>query len=161
MTSWWLWVLVSGLVKRDYENNHYYAMELNDTSESAALLLADKLGLDYLGRVGELPNYFSFAVGRADFEKRNLETSILFNHSEILYWDQQIPRKRLFKRDGTVMDSRPLKQALELKDPGFDEQWHLVVFINLVQCGGTRTRLECNGPLVTKNYRKRCLCGLY
>ncbi|KAI8833883.1 peptidase S8/S53 domain-containing protein [Chytridium lagenaria] len=108
--------------------------------------VAREVEMQFVGRVGELPDYFQFAIPKSEIIlKRDglnaeqdeasfieeLVTNRLEAHPHIIWAEQQIPKKRLHKRDPPVADhfyQRRLwtgETSLGIADPLFTKQWHL------------------------------------
>ncbi len=105
--------------------------------------VASFLGYHYLGQVGELEEYHLFAhpklskrshiplshensLNGADEEEHHphvLKKRLQDVSDDIIWVDQQIPKRRLFKRATILTDSD--KKSLSITDPGFENQWHL------------------------------------
>ncbi|KAK3825252.1 MAG: kexin-like protease [Benniella sp.] len=56
---------------QDHANHHYYAVKLNDLSAISPLEIAQHLGVEYVGQVGELVNYHLFSYPKTIHEKRD------------------------------------------------------------------------------------------
>ncbi|KAI8592030.1 peptidase S8/S53 domain-containing protein [Geranomyces variabilis] len=152
----------------DHENYHYLAVRLepstdaaeSDNLEARAQALASGLSYHFLGRVGELPNYFLLAaekqppVARRDapLTPRSREHAVELQRREhvntlagaegVAWVEAQVPKVRLFKRAPTPAAAeedtrgRPFRldeivESLQIKDPGFPRQWHLVNTITI------------------------------
>jgi hypothetical protein len=171
----------------DYDSYDYYAIHIRDhvstssDSEShnqfltkrtilhkRAQAIADDLNAVFLGRVGELPDYYQIAIPKSfshsnresvTTEHKNLDEgdvpqdvlSYIHDHPDIIWADQQIPKDRLVKRS-VLMDGMELSYSeleggvgnvnnvlglrdesfdsavkdLNITDPSFNKQWHLV-----------------------------------
>jgi kexin len=119
---------------RDYENYHYYAVQANP---SDTLHIAESLGYTFKGQIGELKDYFLYSVPSQN-ESTQLIHKRFESHEKVQWVDRQEPRTHLYKRgpvdeinetsninkrSTTVDEARIL---LDIKDPGFSEQWHLI-----------------------------------
>jgi kexin len=135
---------------QDHERNHYYAMHLSegvDPEDVAAELL-----LTLEGSIGELERHFLFSIPRTDGTGSPVDTSHLDDSSSsdpilhkrsalghgILYMEYQ-RAKKLHKRSIILRDPQetsPLiseaARDLEISDPLFPVQWHL---LNSIQLG--------------------------
>ncbi|KAF9345760.1 pheromone processing endoprotease [Mortierella sp. AD094] len=56
---------------QDTANHHYYAVKLNDLDVAPPNEIAQLLGVQYVGQVGELSNYHLFSYPKTTFEKRS------------------------------------------------------------------------------------------
>ncbi|KAF9985686.1 pheromone processing endoprotease, partial [Modicella reniformis] len=56
---------------KDAVNHHYYAVKLNDLSVISPPEIAQQLGVQYVGQVGELTNYHLFSYPKTIHEKRS------------------------------------------------------------------------------------------
>ncbi|KAF9116563.1 hypothetical protein BGX27_001419 [Mortierella sp. AM989] len=56
---------------QDTANHHYYAVKLNDLDAAPPREIAQMLGVQYIGQVGELSNYHLFSYPKTSFEKRS------------------------------------------------------------------------------------------
>ncbi|KAF9986126.1 pheromone processing endoprotease [Mortierella antarctica] len=56
---------------QDTSNHHYYAVKLNDLVAASPLEIAQHLGVQYVGQVGELPQYHLFSYAKTIHEKRS------------------------------------------------------------------------------------------
>jgi kexin len=133
--------------RQDHSQNHYYAMHLDTNVQPEEI--ADSLDMIYEGRIGELEGHYLFSVARGNTETvaehlrtpRHLSKRELFERG-ILYTERQ-RTKRLHKR--SVIPRSPYSQAdepsplisevardLEISDPLFPVQWHL---LNPIQLG--------------------------
>ncbi|KAG0206586.1 pheromone processing endoprotease [Mortierella sp. GBA30] len=63
---------------QDNANHHYYTVKLNDLEIVSPLEIAEHLGVQYLGQVGELPQYHLFSYPKTTHEKRS-EKSPFYN----------------------------------------------------------------------------------
>lgn len=145
-----------GLVKRDYDTYDYYAVHIRPEAQPESL--ADHLGVEYGGPLGELRNHHIFraSIGHQDYDhikaaisdlkrrrrkrEAGAESPHLLDH--ILLSQKQDLRKRfpLVKRDDNVAKQTndalasdlELLKGLDIKDPIFQDQWHL---FNPIQVG--------------------------
>ncbi|KAJ3218502.1 pheromone processing endoprotease [Dinochytrium kinnereticum] len=158
----------------DHENRLYFAVQItkdiHPTEETKdpvhhvlhrrAEVAAQDVDMEFMSRVGELSDYFQFTIPRsrvssatgdesgAELDKAAVEAMIfekLQSHPHIVWAEQQIPKKRLFKREPPTVD-HPHPAAEELRhkslskrdvdidkiatslgiaDPLFTKQWHL------------------------------------
>lgn len=136
--------------KRDFESANYYVLQL-DPMASSCQEIAEKVWksneiiVESIGINGLLLDHCTVKVPKSVssslLRKRELENA----HPGIIWSEIQTPVKRLFKRDplppppppsppptnGTIA-THPLskiervRNALDLKDPGFEKQWHLL-----------------------------------
>lgn len=131
---------------QDHSRNHYYAMHLHP--DVNPLDVATSLGAAFEGQIGELEDHYLFSIPRSvhgspsddpinrRLKKRTLDDGIL---QGILYVEQQRASSRHHKR-GFVrrqQDETPeliveTARALEIFDPLFPVQWHL---LNPIQLG--------------------------
>ncbi|KAG0344042.1 pheromone processing endoprotease [Podila humilis] len=166
----------------DHDNHHYYAIKINDASAASPQEVANHLGVQYIGQVGELTNYHLFSYAKSSHEKRSLsaleqsisaqaaQSDIIVKRFEDLkassLFDHHIQNKKraLSEETGTVIadqalhplghiDRQLLRRRLkrymvpleprqehvqgekqpadgvaahfQIKDPGFQYQWHL------------------------------------
>ena len=139
----------------NHKNLDYFAIQL---AHSNANLMQDKLdllqrkyNLTFVGRIGELDNYYLMASPKAS-RKRSFMNYFFastdaspnlsrFVQDKDIHWiEHQLPRKRLSKRrhipkllpDGYSFDLMFNSEMFSIKDPGFHKQWHL---INTLQPG--------------------------
>lgn len=125
------------LYKRDYENRHYYTIHTH--AVESAKQIAHELGARFEGPVGELDSYYMVSIPKS---------TKLHKRDDNLVIQEQIPRKRLYKRappppviENTEEEYKingglpslddengfqSIKRILNIQDPGFDHQWHLV-----------------------------------
>ncbi|KAJ3037293.1 pheromone processing endoprotease [Rhizophlyctis rosea] len=131
----------------DHTNFHYIAIKLSPTSASPdplpvrAQTIGTTLGYHYLGRVGELDDYFLYATPKhptadetAHHGRRHAKR--FTDLSGVVWAEPQVPKRRLFRRDVVPREERaerggPIRigdimQRLNISDPGFDRQWHLL-----------------------------------
>lgn len=112
------------LHKRDYENRRYFALKIRTNTENLASDLGNSLKLRFEGRVGNLPNHFLYSSLLIHLEKRDVSLETDIDKDPAIIWSQeQIPQKRLFKRDGYSW--KELRARHNITDPGFENQWHL------------------------------------
>jgi len=141
--------------RQDHENNHYYAVHLS--SDAAIDEVRQLLGLTYEGRLGELDGHHLFSLPRENSQP-NLGDSVVDRiatdrdnidrlnkrdvlGSGILYLEKQrlkrlhkralIPRQGLPDGDIPTLVSE-VERDLEITDPLFPVQWHL---LNPIQLG--------------------------
>lgn len=147
--------LALGLRKRDYVTRDYYAVELLPTADPCAV--ASALGVDYEESLGELRHHFLFSSSRdsgLDVRVSALRRrGVGLDHAaDSVKWIEKQKPKRLVKRDlesslvntptvkkdlptiDTVVQARQrmLVDVLDIRDPIFAEQWHL---LNNIQVG--------------------------
>ncbi|KAI9203313.1 pheromone processing endoprotease KexB [Polychytrium aggregatum] len=128
----------------DHQLFHYYAIQVKSSPDpvSQAKAVADRLGFQFVGRVGELDDYFLLASEKPS-EHRSADAdhpAVADHHARVkkrfaeedhvLWVNEQVPKRRLFKRTGMPADplsprSSP-EQQFGIKDPDFVHQWHLV-----------------------------------
>lgn len=133
---------------RDYQTKDYYALELSQSVSPQ--VVARHFGLEYEGPIGELARHhlFSGAIGPQDIvgglieryrKKRTRDSSVDGLYNSILFAEKQrlkklekrsIPPPPPFKRQkavsGEVEALEGLMQTLDIQDPIFHQQWHLV-----------------------------------
>lgn len=147
---------IASLQKRDYDNRYYYTLHTVEANAAeSAKQVARDLGATFEGQVGELDNYYMISIPKTQ------QDSIVhhFKKREYSLVDQiqpQVPTKRLYKRappppvientdeeyklNGGIpsLDDangfQSIKNILDIKDPGFDNQWHLVKLKNSCLC---------------------------
>jgi len=121
-----------GLIS-DFENNFYYSVEIDySDNESKSILdkraekLANTLGFVSEGQIGELKGHYTFSKRKNKFKRTEDQLSefnfILKNETDVKWFDEQEKRQHLFKRD----EKFPGLSALNIRDPEFHKQWHLV-----------------------------------
>ncbi|KAG0236333.1 peptidase S8/S53 domain-containing protein [Mortierella sp. GBAus27b] len=64
-------------IAHDTANHHYYAVKFNDLSAISPPEIARRLGVEYVGQVGELANYHLFSYPKTIHEKRSDSFSTL------------------------------------------------------------------------------------
>ena len=143
------------VARQDHDRNHYYAMHLHPHVDPRAL--ASSLGLTFEGCLGELDNHYLFSLSR--YEQDGLLDDPISHRLQrrssadepdirqgILYVERQIPKKRHVKRwpqpvphsprfpDGDEIPPlvQEVARILEISDPMFPIQWHL---LNPIQLG--------------------------
>lgn len=117
----------------DHDNFVYYAVQIKRNSLSEfeihekARSLSDSLDFHFIHRVGQLEDTFLYAKTKRDTEPNHLHKR-LESHPEVEWVEQQILRKRLFKRisPATKPSLDDFRTKLAVNDPDFDKQWHLV-----------------------------------
>jgi len=126
----------------DFDSNFYYSVELDfsenelkSTIDKRAEKLAASLGFVSEGQIGELKGHYTFSKKKNKFkrlEDQQEEFNFIFkNDTEIKWFNEQQKVKHLFKRD----DKFPGLESLEIHDPEFAKQWHLVskiIYINIL-----------------------------
>lgn len=138
--------VVTCFEKRDYTKRLYYT--IHTTKSLDIQQIASSLNARYEGQVGELKQYHWISIPISSphiiehaLQKRNLDIRI----------QPQIPSRRLFKRVPPIIENtdqeyklnneippttlpslsdingyQEIKSLLNITDPGFDQQWHLV-----------------------------------
>lgn len=140
---------------RDYMSRDYYALQLSETAPPD--LVAEHFGIEHEGPIGELANHhlFSTPIRNRDVindriqeyhrsKKRDNSADRLY--SSILFAEKQ-KLKRLVKRSipplplvhqrlarGDLLDLEELMDDLNIRDPIFHEQWHLVALSQDSNC---------------------------
>ncbi len=122
-------------------NNHqdynYIAIHAHD--ESVAKELAKDHSMNYLGNIGQLEHHFLLSFPK--LQKRDLNNLAIETDHRVKWMEHQIPQKRLFKRlpppPMTMIKRTPypaspqnisiIAESFGIKDPGFPNQWHLVI----------------------------------
>ncbi|TPX68172.1 hypothetical protein SpCBS45565_g03242 [Spizellomyces sp. 'palustris'] len=145
--------------RNDHYNFHYFAVQLDtsrDGSVPSAEVLEDRahqlgssLGYHFVGRVGELVDYYLFATPKESggLERRSTEEAEhehvrpvkRFADEPAVAWvERQVPKRRLFRRAALPNAGQPkeergrplrlddVRKELNIQDPGFSSQWHLV-----------------------------------
>ncbi|KAI9319099.1 peptidase S8/S53 domain-containing protein [Dichotomocladium elegans] len=137
-------------LKRDYENRLYYTLYTPTPDPQAAALVAEQLHARFEGPVGELDRYYWISQARSRKRDDDNSNDLLLHFErlkaeargrdkkrqfsaldQVQRVDPQVPKRRLVKR-ATIpkrQDEEPLPSppdALDIHDPGFEQQWHLV-----------------------------------
>lgn len=154
---------------RTHETHDYYALHLQQAASPQQVALA--LGLDYVGKLGELPDHHTFSCPRSGehradgilegLQQRRRKREVHSNGgilNSILWSQKQRLKPRLQKRNiipslpdrasaptaNSKVSARPvaikaavamrqeIAQQLSIKDPIFNDQWHL---FNTIQLG--------------------------
>lgn len=155
-------VSASHIARRDYDSREYYAVELGRGTDPAEA--AQQLQLEYEGPLGEIPGHYIFAGPKSDqdvvenYKRRRRRRSAGESGDgdgdiDIVSSAKQY-KKKLHKRvpppriqshkardlfttsdfpDGPKI-MKNIAETLEIHDPLFPKQWHLV---------GTALRLRC------------------
>ncbi|TPX40975.1 hypothetical protein SeMB42_g02149 [Synchytrium endobioticum] len=143
----------------DHDKYMYHAIRLSPSSASdantpdeRAANVATHAGCQLLGRIGSLHDHYLLASPKRDLMKRHNHmdvAEVIGAHDHVIWTQQQIPTKRLYKRSGppthtnntistgsgsggTVDQASAAKlyfesvtSRLQIKDPGLQHQWHL------------------------------------
>lgn len=162
-------LVLAGQNPRNYDTHDYYALHLEPST--SPLEVATSLGLEYEGRLGELPDhhvYYSTRQqhdvvkdARRELRKRRRKREVgTKGHilDRVLFSQKQKPKPRMQKRlfipppaeqairarsagpmplevtpvDSTIAKQREIARSLDIRDPIFNEQWHLY---NPIQVG--------------------------
>ncbi|KAL4981215.1 peptidase S8/S53 domain-containing protein [Aspergillus desertorum] len=143
---------LANLQPRSYETRDYFALEIPPQTSPEGF--AERLGLQYEGPVGELPSHYVFSTGKDN--QRDLEQQLLASRNsthrpETPLWAAKLgpspplEKRKPFQAEPTsrtqllghpdpaaVAYQAEVAARLEIHDPCFMEQWHL---INTVQPG--------------------------
>ena len=144
-----IWFLNSAaIVPLDHTQNCYYVAHL--VSQADPTNVANTLGLQYQGQLGELEGHFIFSAPGpcrntenhdilSVFNRRPLNSTLLKRDNippteSISFWEPQVHRKRLSKRILQADLNKPapldkvseVSKAFNISDPLFSRQWHLV-----------------------------------
>ncbi|KAF6838296.1 pheromone processing endoprotease kex2 [Colletotrichum musicola] len=150
--------LASGASVRNYETNDYYVLELDSSTTPGQV--ADRLGLRHEGTLGGLDGHHLFsarkephdvvkpALRERRLKRRGLGGSdpldgVRLAQKQVLRkpWEKRVPPRpvgpknvaRQEQPDATmVAEMNKVMQTLQISDPIFNEQWHL---LNTVQPG--------------------------
>lgn len=126
-------------------NRDYYT--LNIPSQESAVYIANKLGVRYEGNVGELENWHMLSA--ATSQKRQEQDRVLsdfeYFKSQSIYkrdeshWQQakelnkQVLKQRTKRAPVPVAELfEKTQKELDIKDPWFSQQWHLVRIYSLL-----------------------------
>lgn len=136
------------LGKRE-SNRDYYTLHLPQGELEAVQQIAQQLGVRLEGQVGELDTYYMVSSLKSPFQKRDEEDRVLtdfdkYKRLSASKWkrdeqvwtkvqsiEKQIPKRRV--KRGPIPPLTPkeiaieTRKALNIKDPLFDKQWHLVI----------------------------------
>ncbi|UNI23027.1 Kexin [Purpureocillium takamizusanense] len=145
---------------RDYDENDYYVLHIDPNTPVASV--ADRLGLEHEGQLGELVDHHVFRSAKADDDvvRREIQHSRRRKRDVagrdvldgVLLSQKQALRKRLEKRvippappglpvsprafgtpvAAAVQQQSSLMKTLDISDPIFTDQWHL---FNTVELG--------------------------
>jgi kexin len=144
------------VLPRDHEQNDYYVLHLDDSATPSQVAL--RLGLTHVGTLGELKGHHIFSCGKADHDivkrmtqlrrrrrrslgDRDVLDGVLFAEKQRLRrpWEKRIPppeprhrRRADVPQPAAVSRQTEVAQKLQIRDPIFNEQWHL---FNTVQVG--------------------------
>lgn len=131
---------------KDYENFHYFAIQLQNPSS----IIHGSLNNFYvLGNVGELKDYYLVATRKQPLvEAHTHQKRLSESFDDIVYIKEQVPRRvygkqlveetdigclnnnKLKKRDPAQPPrNKELFKKLGINDPEFEKQWHLVKII--------------------------------
>ncbi|CAI6279468.1 unnamed protein product [Periconia digitata] len=140
------------LPPRDHVAHDYYAIHVSSSSSSSASLdeLATHLGLTYLGPLGALEDHHVFKAPKhesdivddavQELKRRRLKSrvdshvldNVLFTQKQKLkprHWKRSIIPKRqniaVHGNAAAVKAQQDIAKTLSIKDPIFNEQWHL------------------------------------
>jgi kexin len=138
------------LPPRNYSSHDYYAVHI--TSSTSPTELAAHLGLEYDGPLGAVPDHHVFKApkhehdivedARQDLKRRRRKREVGLEYhplDSVQFTQKQKLKPRHWKRsfipdaraspgvpvDDAVMAQREVARALEIKDPIFEEQWHI------------------------------------
>lgn len=147
-------------VRRDYANNDYYVLHLEDVADAQSI--ADRLGLEFQGQLSELTDHYIFRAPKHDDDVVGTELKARRRRKRdvgdddvldgVLLSQKQKPRRHLEKRiipprpadlplparapqqpvSSAVQRQTEIMRDLEISDPIFTDQWHL---FNTVQLG--------------------------
>jgi hypothetical protein len=106
---------------RDYDKYRYFALQKSDSNSIENI--SKSLQAEIVSTIGALQDHF---LVRAE-KGRNLMKRMA-DIPEIPWFEEQIPYRHLWRRD-QMAAQRELRAALNLTDPGFNNQWHLVRII--------------------------------
>jgi kexin len=140
-------LITSKLIKRDYENKVYYALQIEEAGlpfEETARMVAKELNMKLEGQVGELQDHFMMYTNKNKLQSRDLGAEF-DTHAKIRWSEEQVPQKRLYTRNAVegpkvnlaripkivaAAERDPnvtlIAAKLGITDPGFKNQWHLV-----------------------------------
>src|SRR5277367_104570 len=139
--------------RQDHDQNHYYAMHLHPNVDPTTISTA--LGVTYEGPLGELEGHYLFSLSRSAhdghlvdpvanrLQQRSLAHATLLKRDDIveqgiLYLERQRTKRHhkrcIIPRQGEEIPSliTEVTRDLEIYDPLFPVQWHLV---NPIQLG--------------------------
>ncbi|KAG1055917.1 hypothetical protein G6F43_002155 [Rhizopus delemar] len=135
------------LGKRE-SNRDYYTLHLPQGELEAVQQIAQQLGVRLEGQVGELDTYYMVSSLKSPFQKRDEEDRVLtdfdkYKRLSASKWkrdeqvwtkvqsiEKQIPKRRV--KRGPIPPLTPkeivieTREELNIKDPLFDKQWHLI-----------------------------------
>ncbi|KAJ1557927.1 pheromone processing endoprotease [Nowakowskiella sp. JEL0078] len=129
------------LLSVNFDNSKFSLQPQTLSLHTRAINIARLHDLHYLGSIGELDNWFLFAVQRTSIglkthEEHDWHFTQLSKHEHVDSVSPQIKKRRLFKRDGYQEEMYQKRQELEVDnsvyeklgifDPGFVKQWHLL-----------------------------------
>ncbi|KAJ3257925.1 pheromone processing endoprotease [Boothiomyces macroporosus] len=103
---------------RDYENYHYFAIQSQHSDINFGFEVHS------IERIGELSDHYlvSVPVNKTLDNSHHLQKRFE-EHSKIGWVERQVPRVHLFKRS---RDINHIRTILNITDPGFSHQWHLL-----------------------------------
>ncbi|KAG5436826.1 hypothetical protein PCK2_001049, partial [Pneumocystis canis] len=134
----------------DHEKNHYYIFQLAKNTDAKAF--SNEIGFTFETALENLDDYYILSIPK-DVPDHEIERRIYHSHvnpkdgskkmlnNKIISYDKQIPKKRqkrsidipdkdtndendMVKRRKNFFDK--IKKELNIRDPGFEDQWHLV-----------------------------------
>ncbi|TIC18292.1 hypothetical protein E3Q15_00170 [Wallemia mellicola] len=118
-------------VEKNYESHDYYVLQSHiDSSEIEIAAIEELFGMEFVENVGELDNHHLFKIPKGhsflidDFHSHLHKR----NNNQFRSITQQTPRHKLHKRAPVlpITESRIVAAALDINDPIFSDQWHLV-----------------------------------
>ena len=127
-------------IKRNYEKYHYYTLKLENAAFSPQQV-ADKVGLEFLGPVGELKNYYQFRKRKYKFyehihpanefgyklNKRELNVVSSMNLETLRKRHKKVLEFEKYQKRAPIRNfNRTRYEALGIRDPGLIRQWHIV-----------------------------------
>ncbi|KAG0327241.1 pheromone processing endoprotease [Dissophora globulifera] len=124
-------------IVQDSANHHYYAIKFNDLDATSPLELAQHLGVQYVGQVGELSQYHLFSYPKTIHEKRSDPSATSFNstlttdghHQDIvLRRYEELKQSKLFHRQLMTrkrsLSKRDNVATTALSETSVADDWH-------------------------------------
>ncbi|OLY79504.1 Protease KEX1 [Smittium mucronatum] len=105
----------------------YFQAKLRSSAESFAKSFARANNFEYVGKLGMLPDRFVFKRDIRSANKTNLrKRSDILSDPSVLDFDAAKPAQLLKRRHVLNLQPRDWRSSIEIKDPLFPKQWHLV-----------------------------------
>ncbi|OMJ09267.1 Protease KEX1 [Smittium culicis] len=105
---------------------NYFHAKFSSTDEKVARDFAKKNDLEYIGRLGMLPDRHVFKKDSSASNSTTVKRADFLNADKLIEFEAAKTSHVLKRRSIADLNPRDWKDTIKISDPMFDKQWHLI-----------------------------------